>query len=225
MGTCWFTGKKGDQLLSTLQHKYPDETGVLNRPNIRFPDLSLTIGKKLFAGMGFLLSLFLISVVVSYLQTQSISKEIKEITEIKTPISETVRDMEIHVLNIATALLRYYHDGNPDYKQIAQEHMRAFDRSLAVYKNLGTTRQPQETVAKINKLFARYQALAYAVSDLHDNEISSVINLLEVSKEIMELTAFRMESALKVNDHQYEVKVQTIKKIENDINLINRDLA
>ncbi|MGH8119470.1 MAG: HAMP domain-containing protein, partial [Gammaproteobacteria bacterium] len=187
--------------------------------------MRLNIAKKLSIGMGFLMSLFLISVVVSYLQTHLISREIRAITEIETPISETTREMGIYILNIATAVLRYHQDGNPVYKNHSQVYMASFGRGLSVYKTLGTTQQHQQTELAIKKLFERYKALTYSSFNLHENAQSTVTNLLEVSKEMIVLTENRMESLLKTGDPQYVVKAQQIKRIENDINLINRDLA
>ena len=187
--------------------------------------MRLNIAKKLSLGMGFLLSLFLISVVLSYLQTHLITREIREITEIETPISETAREMEIHILNIATAVLRYHLDGNPVYKKLAQEYMASFDTGLAVYKTLGTTQQHQQTELEINRLFARYTDMTFSLFNLHDSAQSTVTNLLEVSKEMIGMTENNMESLLTTGDPQYDVKAQQIKKIQNDLNLINRNLA
>ena len=212
-------------MVPAVLHDDPPVADLLGRPKPPLPILRLSIGRKLFIGMGCLLSLFLISVVVSYLQTQSIDREIREITEINTPISETVREMEVNVLNIATALLRYYHDGNPVYKKLAQEHMEGFDRSLADYKTLGTTQQYQASVLEINTLFERYRALAYTLSDLHDSEKTTVTNLLDISRKMTDLAQNKMESLAQGDDQKSAVKAHSVKQIENNLMFINRDLA
>jgi len=132
--------------------------------------MRLTLAMKMGFGIGTLLSLFIVVGVLFCFQTHSSLEKLKEIIEVKEPISAAAYEMEINAIGTGLGVLKHLSIGNPESRKRVEKDEADFKEFHAKYMRIAKTRKEKELGEQVGSLYRKYIALGKTLMNKKDHQ-------------------------------------------------------
>ena len=120
----------------------------------------MTTSKKLLIGFGTLLAVVVLIVLALSLWLHTLQAHVDRVTAVIEPTSAAAYEMEIEVLALGMATLRYLHTGEPEARQRVIHTNAGFEKYKAEYDRVAVTPRYKALGERIAVLFADYKVRA-----------------------------------------------------------------
>ncbi len=131
----------------------------------------MTTTQRLWLGFGFLIFLQVASVSGTGLWLRSLQADLAVITEKVEPLSAAAYEMEINMVSVGMATLRYLQTAEPEARQRAIDAAAAFESFNMTFKRLETSGRYRAEAARNDVLFDEYRALSIRLIEQKDIQL------------------------------------------------------
>jgi HAMP domain-containing protein len=152
----------------------------------------MTVEKRLKAGTGIPLVIFLIFSVIFYLQVCWIGRCINQVTEVEVPRCRAASSMEIKLVGIGFELLGYLQDPNPEGIDWIGKYKKDFRENQSIYCRLTETEEGKLSAVAIDKDIAMLWKV-----------IEELINLQKYQTQRLSLLHEKLEEVDKVSSEGF----------------------
>jgi signal transduction histidine kinase len=130
----------------------------------------VTIAHKLAAGLGVLSCLGILAMLVTYRGMTTVERAMRQLAEVREPVSSASHEMEINVNGIGLAVFRYLDSADEVSRLRVLKDAGDFERFHARYLELAQGEEERRRAATLGALFEQYRALAGALIAKKDEQ-------------------------------------------------------
>jgi signal transduction histidine kinase len=136
--------------------------------------MRLTIAHKLIAGLAAVSCLGLGAMLVVYWGLATAGRTLRQLSEVREPISRTAHEMEINLKGIGLAVFKYLDSADARSRYRIEDDTADFERFHARYLELAQKDAEKEMGATLGTLFGEFKTLAHALIAKKDEQESAV---------------------------------------------------
>ena len=166
------------------------------------------------AGVWIYLLLIVVTLVVTAVaidrQISFVGNTVRQITLSEAPFAEAAYELEINVLGIGMAVVKYIERADPADRERVAKDASDFERFEAQYNRLADTPQQKELGLRVGALYREYKALGERMMDARDRERALAA---ELARDFAEIDALIKEQTPAEADRETAESVALVRTL------------
>ena len=179
--------------------------------------MRLTVRKKILLGVAVVLFTGTLSMLIIYRGLTALEKGIRELADLKEPISAAAYEMEINVNGIGLGVLKFLDTLDPTYRALVEKDEADFVRFHAKYLELARTSEEQQLGARIGSFYKEFTSLGRTLMRIREEEEALFTAIGAHFEGIDDIIDNKIQPQVDRNGQDGSNKVEGISDLEADL--------
>jgi len=187
--------------------------------------MNMSIGKKLTAGFGIVIVLWVISSSVFLWQVRQIGENITEVVARTVPMTKAALEMEINLIGTGFAVGGYLNDLDPIHLERIEKDRQDFDRAQADYRKFAGTELEQDLAVQMDNGYQRFKEKAAKLVEAHKDQTTRMAVLHKLFDQLDDILDEKIQPAIRPEDPQGYKKLIATMELEINMNELAKSLG